>query len=121
MAKEWMELAKFVQGEQMVVQKVMLPGRGLSIEGEFELPPVARLSFEDQVFVATFIRTHGNIRHMEQIYGVSYPTIKARLNRLSEAFDFVQVEKIPDAMDVLNRLDGGEIDVAEALRRLEER
>jgi len=38
---------------------------------------------EDQVFVAAFLRSHGSIKEMEQVFGVSLSTIKARLNRIS--------------------------------------
>ena len=53
--------------------------------GRFELPPLAQLPFEEQVFVAAFVKSHGSIKEMERLFGVSYPTIKNRLNRISAA------------------------------------
>src|SRR5277367_5852979 len=112
----------------MVVERVRLADKDVSIEGEFELPQLARLSAEDQVFVAAFVRSHGSIKEMEQVFGVSYPTIKARLNRISASLSFLDTTP-PDAApaqaeprsEVLNRLQRGEISAAEAIRALEGR
>jgi hypothetical protein len=59
---------------------------------------------------------------MERIFGVSYPTIKARLNRIAERLEFVETDPTPPAparSEVLDRLSRGEIDVQEAIRELE--
>ena len=69
------------------------------------------LRYEDQVFVGEFVRGHGSIKHMEKAFGVSYPTIKNRLNRLGEQFDFVKVSSQPAPQDVLTQLEKGEITV----------
>jgi hypothetical protein len=73
---------------------------------------------EDQIFAAAFLRCHGSIKQMEQMFGVSYPTIKSRLNRIGERLDCVKIENIQNQSDVLSRLEQGEIDVTEALKRL---
>jgi hypothetical protein len=93
------------------------------VEGSFELPPLARLSIEDQVFVAAFVKSHGSIKEMERLFGVSYPTIKSRLNRLSATLDSEwTVQAGAPAVDrsvILDRLERGEItaeQAAEALR-----
>jgi hypothetical protein len=119
MAKDWQELTKLSQGEPMVVEKVRLSEKDIAIEGQFELPPLAKLSMEDQIFIAAFVKTHGSIKQMEQIFGVSYPTIKNRLNRLGLEFDFVQVDSVQSQTDVLEQLDKGEITVKDALERLQ--
>ena len=68
------------------------PSRGSRSRGLFELPRLALLSAEDQVFVAAFVRSHGSIKEMEQVFGVSYPTIKARLNRIAGSLEFVETD-----------------------------
>ena len=120
MKKDWAYLTKLTDGKSLVVTRVEIEGDSVVIEGEFELPPMARLSAEDQVFAAVFVKSHGSIKQMEKQFGVSYPTVKSRLNRIAQQLDFVEVEEIPDRSDVLDRLDRGEIDVAEALKRLKE-
>ena len=90
------------------------------VEGvAFELPQLARLSIEDQVFVIAFVRSHGSIKEMERTFGVSYPTIKSRLNRVAEQLDFVDTDPAPTGADVVDRLRRGEISVQEALTELE--
>jgi hypothetical protein len=56
---------------------------------------------------------------MEQVFGVSYPTIKARLNRIGEALEFVDTDPKPSRGDVLARLKRAEITAEEAIRELE--
>ena len=56
---------------------------------------------------------------MEQIFGVSYPTIKARLNRIAGQLEFVDNDPSPSRADVLERLKNGEITAADAIRELE--
>jgi len=93
------------------------------IEGPFELPPLARLSSEDQTFVAAFVRCHGSIKQVEQLFGVSYPTIKNRLNRIGALLPFPEVDPKPEsdrpsAGALLSRLEAGELTVDEVIRQL---
>ena len=115
MTHDWYELTKMTQGAKLVVERVRLADRDIAVEGSFELPPLAHLSAEDQVFVAAFVRCHGSIKQMEQTFGVSYPTIKSRLNRIGERLDFVEVAPSMPRDEVFARLDRGEISVEEAL------
>ena len=119
-AHDWQELTRFTGGAAMVVERVRLVGKDIAIEGSFELPELARLAAEDQVFVAAFVRSHGSIKEMEQVFGVSYPTIKARLNRIAASLAFVETDPAPANRDVLDRLKSGEIDVQAAIRELEQ-
>jgi len=116
---DWQELANLSQGQPLIVERVGIAGRGISIEGAFELPQLARLSAEDQIFIAAFVKSHGSIKEMEQVFGVSYPTIKARLNRISSQLDFVETDPLPGKNEILARLERGEIDAEEAIRALE--
>lgn len=116
---DWQELTDLTRGEPFVVERVRLTGSGVAIEGQFEPPQLATLSVDDQVFVAAFVRSHGSIKEMERIFGVSYPTIKSRLNRISEQLDFVDTDPAPTSADVVDRLRRGEISVSEALSELQ--
>lgn len=112
-----------------MVERVFLPDSEVAIEGRFEPPVLAGLSAEDQVFVIAFVHVHGSIKEMERIFGVSYPTVKNRLNAIAEQLQFVEAvsqtaesadtpRSNPQSAAVLDSLDRGEIDIEEALRRL---
>jgi len=116
---EWQELTKLTGGRSIVVERVRLAGTEVAIEGAFELPQLAALNVEDQVFITAFVRCHGSIKEMERIFGVSYPTIKNRLNRIASGLEFVETDPAPSRSEVLDRLRRGEITAAEAARELE--
>ncbi len=123
MSLGWDALTKLTGGAPLMIERVRLAEgdvAGLAIEGQFEVPPLARLTAEDQLFVAAFVRCHGSIKQMEKYFGVSYPTIKNRLNRIGSELAFAAVEppEGPSTDDVLGGLERGELSVAEALKRL---
>jgi len=94
-AMDWQELTNLTRGQPFVVERVRLTGSGVAIEGGFELPQLAQLNVEDQVFVTAFVRCHGSIKEMERIFGVSNPTIKSRVDRMSQNLDFVETHPVP--------------------------
>jgi hypothetical protein len=122
--QDWQELTRLTQGAALVVERVRLADRGIILEGAFDLPQLARLAMEDQIFVAAFLKSHGSIKEMEQVFGVSYPTVKARLNRIAGQLEFVDTNPAPlkpenGPAQILGRLERGEITPSEAIRQLE--
>ncbi|HZZ90192.1 MAG TPA: DUF2089 domain-containing protein [Caulobacteraceae bacterium] len=121
---DWQELTRLTDGQPFVVERVRLVGKEIAIEGAFAPPQLVRLSGEDQVFVAAFVRSHGSIKDMEQMFGVSYPTIKARLNRIAASLEFIDESPAPARAEVrsevLDRLARGEISADEAVAALED-
>ena len=127
MGRDWQELTDLVGQAPIEIERVRLIETGVAIEGPFTLPPLVQLAAEDQVFVAAFVRCHGSIKQMEKYFGVSYPTIKNRLNKIGSQLSFVEIEQGSEAdpprtrSEVLDRLSRGELTVAEALERLREK
>src|SRR6184192_4267489 len=109
-AQDWQALSRLTGGAPFEIVRVRLTGQDIAIEGRFEVPPLATLSADDQVFVAAFVRCHGSIKQMEQFFGVSYPTIKNRLNRIGAQLPFAEIDPQPEPdrpspSDLLSRLE----------------
>jgi hypothetical protein len=116
---DWQELLRIAQGSPLLIEHVRIPEKGITVDGPFVLPQLARLSLEDQVFITAFVRAHGSIKEMEQVFGVSYPTIKGRLNRIAGQLEFVENNPSPSRAEILERLNQGEITADEAIRLLQ--
>ncbi len=101
----------------MAVSRMVCSTCDVRLEGDFEVPALARLSIEDQAFVIAFVRHHGSIKKMEGLFGISYPTVKNRLNAIARQLD--ETFNAPTSNElVLDQLARGEITVDQALERL---
>ncbi len=116
---DWHELTRLTQGQPIVVERVRIAGKDIAVEGSFELPQLGKLTLEDQVFVVAFVRCHGSIKEMEQVFGVSYPTIKSRLTRIANSLEFVETDPTPSRSEILDRLKRGDITAQDAIQQLE--
>jgi hypothetical protein len=117
--KDWQELAQITQGQRILVERVRIAEKDIAIQGSFELPQLARLSMDDQIFITAFVRSHGSIKEMERIFGVSYPTIKSRLTRIANSLEFVETNPTSSKSEILERLRRGEITAEDAIREME--
>ena len=115
---DWQQLTDLTQNKEFSIERVKILESGIAIDGSFELPPLAQLNMEDQIFVAAFVKSHGSIKDMEELYGVSYPSIKNRLNRISKAFDFIDITPDDPVADILDDLDKGNISFDQAMKAL---
>lgn len=61
------------------------PRCGTSVEGEFSGCSFCHLGEEDRLFALVFLQTEGNMKDVERLMGISYPTVKARLAKLNNA------------------------------------
>ena len=120
MAQDWQSLTKLTGSRELLIERVGIKNSDIHVDGSFELPPMAQLSMEDQVFAATFIKTHGSIKEMERLFGISYPTVKNRLNKIAGQLDFVRVDvRISKPRhEILEKLNSGEITVDQAMEEL---
>ena len=118
MTHDWFELLKMSQGDEIIIEKVRFKNRDMTLEGNFNLPPLSQLSIEDQTFIIAFIRIRGSIKEMESLFGISYPTVKNRLNKIAQQLEFVEVNPPASRSEVLDQLEKGEISVEEAENKL---
>ena len=92
-----------------------------TIEGNFDLCKFCKLTPEQKIFVDVFIKCRGNIKEIEKELGISYPTVKNKIEdvvmALGHKVDSTAYESI-DRKEILDRLNNGEISVDEALELL---
>src|SRR5512146_2195343 len=61
---------------------------GTSLEGEFGVGRFARLDRDQMALLESFLRSRGNLREMERELGISYPTVRSRVEALVRALGF---------------------------------
>lgn len=90
------------------------------IENEFEFSKFDYLSREQLYFVETFLKSRGNIKDVEKELGISYPTVRAKLDDVlvSLGLSALENKKSDDNKVILEALEKGEITAEEAIKRL---
>ena len=73
---------------ELAVTRLRCGGCGTTIEGEFGVGRFARLTRDQTVLLESFLRSRGNLRDMERELGISYPTVRARVEALVRALGF---------------------------------
>ena len=69
------------------VTQLACPACGTTVHGDFLLPALSQLSSEDQQFALAFLLRSGSLKEMARLYGVSYPTVRNRLDELIARLD----------------------------------
>lgn len=73
---------------ELAVTRLRCGDCGTTIEGEFGVGRFARLSRDQVLVLESFLRSRGNLRDMERELGISYPTVRARVEALVRALGF---------------------------------
>ena len=114
-----------VTGGELYISELAGDESGVSIRGKFEIPRYARLDAEQSKFLETFLRCRGMLNSMERELGISYPTVRSRLDSLLEALDLkpIKEDSKPSKVTekkrkILDMLEKGEITADEAKERL---
>src|SRR4051794_41549888 len=77
-----------VCSNELAVTRLHCRSCGTSLEGEFSVGRFGRLSREQLQVLESFLRSRGNLRDMERELGISYPTVRARVEALVRALGF---------------------------------
>lgn len=111
-----------VCNHQLVVQKLKCNHCSTTIENNFELSKFDYLTLDQLNFVETFIRCRGSIKDVEKELGISYPTVRAKLDEVIRSLGYAPREtKIErPTKDILDALENGEISANEAIDKLKE-
>lgn len=90
------------------------------VENQFELSKFDYLNSEQLSFIEVFLKSRGNIKDVEKELGISYPTVRAKLDEVIMALGYSVAKQKPstDKKDVIDMLEKGEISADEALNML---
>lgn len=66
----------------LVVRKLSCDHCETEVGGNFPLPTLTSLSLDDQEFILRFVKSSGSLKEMAKQLGVSYPTVRNRLNEI---------------------------------------
>src|SRR5690554_5865318 len=100
-----------VCGEELEVTRLSCSNCYTSIEGNFSLCKFCKLSNEQKNFLEAFIRNRGNIKEIEKDLGISYPTVRNKLEDVIKTLGYKPQYNEPkiDKKEILRKLDEGEI------------
>ena len=115
-----------VTGGDLVISELTGEDSGITIRGRFDMPRYAKLNEEQEQFLETFLRCRGMINSVEKELGISYPTVKSRLESLLAALELTPVKEEGAKKDksaekkakILEQLEKGEITAEEAKTKL---
>jgi hypothetical protein len=113
-----------VCGETLTVTRLYCRTCDTTVEGHFTLGRFYQLSPEQMAFVETFIRCEGKLTRVQEELGMSYPTVRSRLNELIRALGYEVSESKPEVSpeerrSILEQLASGEISSQEAVQLLQ--
>lgn len=105
---------------ELEVVRLVCTGCGMQLEGRFPVPALLRLGREDLEFVVAFVRASGSLKEMGKILGLSYPTVRNRLNEIIEKLSVEMEDREAERRKILDEIAAGRLSVKEGARRLKE-
>ena len=109
---------------RLKVTSLACPQCATRIEGTFDVCPVCSLEGDERALLDLFLRVRGNAKEVERMLGVSYPTVRARLDRLWSRLNLPSPDPESaerSAMEILAKLREGTFGVAQAVVLLRNR
>ncbi len=115
-----------VCSQELEAVRLQCPACGTSVEGHFELCKYCRLEPDHLAFLELFLKSRGNVKDVERELGLSYPTVRNRLDAMLAALGYApEPEESGDVTrrkrEILDALDAGKINSADAIKQLRER
>ena len=106
--------------EVPLVTELLFPAAGVTVRGEFTLNEFATLTPENLDFLRLYIKVRGNLKEVERILGLSYPTVRSRFDEVLRSIGY-EPEAADPRDETLRLLERGDITPEEATRRLRQR
>ncbi len=124
-----------VCSDELTITRLHCRSCGTALEGEFGVGRFGRLDREQMALLESFLRSRGNLKEMERELGISYPTVRGRVDALVRALgladgapdaepfeeeesDVAAADAAGERRDILERLARKEIDADEAAAAL---
>lgn len=109
-----------VCNNELTVARLKCDSCDTIIENTFRLSKFDYLSEEEQYFTETFIHCRGNIKEVEKELGISYPTVRSKLDTVIKklGYDTVNDEQSAKKEEILKALENGEITAEQAIAQL---
>ncbi len=109
--------------QELTVSRLSCPQCKTNLEGEFSTCRFCQLPAEQVEFVEVFLKCRGNIKEVEKELGISYPTVRSRLEGVIQALGFKspkteRKEQEEIQVRILDALERGEIDPRDAIEQL---
>ena len=116
-----------VSGGELYISELSNDESGITIRGKFEISRFAKLDAEHVQFLEAFLKCRGMLSHVEKELGISYPTVRGRLDALLVALDLHPPQQenrreaiVDEKRRIIEQLENGELSAQEAKRRLQE-
>lgn len=109
-----------VCSSELTVSRLKCDSCETVIENKFKLSKFDYLTEEELYFTETFIRCRGNIKEVEKELGISYPTVRSKLDAVIQKLGYAAGpdERTTKKEAVLKALENGEISVEQAISQL---
>lgn len=110
-----------VCGSKILISELKCSKCNTIIRNDFEMSKFEYLTKEQLEFIEVFIKNRGNIKDVEKELGISYPTVRSKLDEVIAAlgYNVVQIPQV-DKKKVIDMLEKGEITPDEAIKMLNE-
>lgn len=102
---------------ELTVTRLQCSSCHTAIEGQFSIGKFNALTEEQLYFIEMFIKNRGSMKEMEKDLGVSYPTVRNKLENVIEALGYTSKPKV-NKKDILEKVEKGLLDTEEALKLL---
>jgi hypothetical protein len=116
-------------GGELIITEVNCSKCKSQIRGKFRQNRFNLFTGEQLYFIEVFLKSEGNIKTVEKELGISYPTVKSKLQKISEILGYtpkdedrakLERDKSDERIKLLEKLKSGEADFDETMKRLEE-
>ncbi len=106
----------------MIITELKCPQCDVTVQGRFETCEFSVLTREQLKLVRIFLKSRGNIKEVERELGISYPTVRGRLDAIVRKLGFTPEPAVDPSLkeELLAKLEAGEIDADEFVRRLDD-